>query len=95
MTLRNFMRHAKIPVITIGYASILVPAVLEVMRGNGAGIYKNVYGMQIHWLDVLTFAVALLTAFLIALALRWWQKRDDRAIDRLLARRSRHDDANR
>lgn len=43
----------------------------------------------IHWVDVLSLLAALLVAYPVALALRWWQRRDDRAITRLLLSRKR------
>jgi hypothetical protein len=77
-------RLITILLVTAAFALILVHSALEVLRGNGAGIYHNVYGMGIHFIDVLSFAAAFLLALLIGLAIRWWQKRDDRTLDRLL-----------
>ena len=73
-----------IALVTVSLGTLLSRAVLEIMRGNGAGTYENVYGMPIHWITVLTFSASLLAAAHVALAIRWWQKRDDRTIDRLL-----------
>jgi ABC-type sulfate transport system permease component len=73
--------------VVVALGTLLTQAATEVWHGNGAGVYQNVYGMQIHWVSVLSLAAAFLVAFLVALALRWWQHRDDRTIDRLLCRR--------
>ena len=76
-----------VALVTVSLGILLSRAVLETMRGNGAGTYENVYGMPIHWVTVLTFSASLLAAVLVAFAIRWWQKRDDRTIDRLLRAR--------
>jgi hypothetical protein len=76
-----------IVLVAVAWGALLGQAAIEVWRGNGAGVYQNVYGMVIHWVSVLSLSAALLVAFLVALALRWWQRRDDRAITRLLTRR--------
>ncbi len=73
--------------VVVALGTLLAQAAIEVWRGNGAGVYQNVYGMVIHWVSVLSLSAALLVAYLAALALRWWQRRDDRAINRLLDRR--------
>lgn len=70
----------------IAAAALLTRAAIEVSRGNGAGVYANAYGMQIHWVTVLTLAASFLIAFLVALPMRWWQRRDDRMMARLLDR---------
>jgi hypothetical protein len=71
----------------VALGTVLAQAAIEVRRGNGAGVYQNVYGIVIHWVSVLSLTAVLLVAYLAALALRWWQRRDDRAISRLLDRR--------
>jgi hypothetical protein len=73
--------------VAVALGTLLTRAALEVWRGNGADVYQNNYGMHIHWVSVLSLAIALLVAYLVALAIRWWQRRDDRAISRLLDRR--------
>jgi hypothetical protein len=94
-------RKYKIVRITMGtlgalaLTTLLGDAILQMMRGKGADTYENVYGMQIHWITVLSLAAAVLVAFLVALAIRWWQKRDDRTIDRLLDARRNHDSEHR
>jgi hypothetical protein len=64
---------------------------MEVRRGNAGGAFQTVYGMQIQWLYVVIYAAALFVAFLVALAIRWWQRRDDRMIARLLKHKRTRD----
>jgi hypothetical protein len=85
---RKAARLVMIPLAVLAFAALLGRALLEASRGNGAGTYENFYGMWIHWTTVLTLAGSLLVAFIVALGIRWWQRRDDRAIERLLARTS-------
>ena len=73
--------------VVVALGTLLAQAAVEVWRGHGADVYQNVYGMAIHWVSVLSLSAALLVAYLAALALRWWQRRDDRTIARLLDRR--------
>jgi membrane protein implicated in regulation of membrane protease activity len=77
------MRAARVLLISMAFASILGSAVFQVSRGHGADTYDNVYGMHIQWVSVLILAASLLLAYAAALAIRWWQQRDDRTIDRL------------
>ena len=65
----------------------IVRAWIESSHGRGAETYKNVYGMPIHWVTDLVLVAALLLAFIVGLVVRWWQRRDDRAIDQLSGRR--------
>jgi len=76
-------QRAMISVVVLACVGLLLRALLEVFRGHGAEVYSNAYGMWIHWTTVLTLAAALLIAFIGALGVRWWQRRDDRAIERL------------
>jgi|ERR1700683_672831 Na+/proline symporter len=71
--------------VALAFAAILGRAMFQIMKGNGAGTYKNVYGMEIHWVTVITVAASLLIAFFIGLVVRWWQRRADRKLDSLLA----------
>lgn len=80
-------------VVTLALASLAGRALLEVARGHGGHTYANALGMQIHWVTVLALAAAMLVALVLALAMRWWQRRDDRTIDRLL--KARRDDTSR
>ena len=82
---KTFARGAMISVVVLGCTGLLLRAWLEVSRGHGAEVYPNVYGLWIHWTTVVTLAAALLLAFIGALGLRGWQRRDDRAIERLSA----------
>jgi uncharacterized membrane protein len=84
-------RITLVSLVTLALATLLGRAAQEVVRGNGAGTYGNAYGMQIQWVTVLTFATLTLVAATVALAIRWWQKRDDRMIDRLLRTRRNQD----
>jgi uncharacterized protein YggT (Ycf19 family) len=45
--------------------------------------------MIIHWITPISLTAALVVAFVVSVVIRWWQKRDDRAIARLLAKRSK------
>jgi|SRR5580700_5959204 hypothetical protein len=85
MMSKKAARLVLIPLVVLAFAALLGRALLEVSRGNGAGTYESFYGMTIHWISVLSLAAAIAAAFLIALGLRWWQRRDDRAIDSALA----------
>jgi len=73
----------------LALATIIGRALIEVLRGNGAKAYENFYGMQIHWVTVLTVTASVLVAFIVAMVLRWWRLRVDRAIDRLTLRRTK------
>jgi len=79
----KFARGAMFTVVVLACTGLLLRALLQVWRGHGAEVYSNVYGMWIHWTTVLTFAAALLIAFIGALGWRWWQRRDDRTLERL------------
>jgi hypothetical protein len=75
---QKFARGVMITVVVLACTGLLLRALFEVWRGHGAEVYSNVYGLWIHWTTVLTFAAALLIAIIGGLALRWWQRRDDR-----------------
>jgi hypothetical protein len=75
-------------VMTIALVPLLLTAIHEVTRGHGGDAYRNVYGMPIHWVSVLTIAASLLLALLVGLVVRWWQLRDDRTVERILRRRA-------
>jgi len=69
--------------LALALAAIIGQAWIETSQGRGAETYKNVYGMPIHWVTVLVLVAALFLAFIVGLIVRWWQRRDDRAIDQL------------
>lgn len=71
--------------VTLAFAAILGRAIFQTMQGDGAETYKNAYGMEIHWVTVITVAASLLIALCVGLIVRWWQRRDDRKMDSLLA----------
>ena len=73
----------------LAVGSLLVRSMQETLRGNGAGAYENNYGMVIHWITPISLTAALVVAFVVSVVIRWWQTRDDRAIARLLAKRSK------
>jgi hypothetical protein len=73
-------------VVTLGLAPIVLAALIQVARGHGADTYQNVYGMLIHWVTVLTLVAYLAIALLVGLVVRWWQLRDDRTMNRLIAK---------
>lgn len=89
MSLRapRIARATLIVLAAVALGTMFIQAAIEVWRGKGAAVYQNAYGMQIYWVTVLTIAASLVTAFVAALAMRWWQHRDDRKIERLLNRR--------
>jgi hypothetical protein len=78
--------------IVIAFVALIGRAAVEVLNGNGAATYPNAYGIQIHWITVLSFSVALLVAWCVAIVIRWWQRRDDRTIDRLLKKQDGSED---
>ena len=85
---RRIVRATVVAVLLgLAWAPLLGRAILETMRGNGATTCMSVYGMEIRWVTVLTLSAAVLLALFIALALRWWERRDDLAIGRLFSRR--------
>jgi membrane protein DedA with SNARE-associated domain len=75
----------------LAFMAFIGRALIEVSRGNGGGTYEDVNGFQVHWVSDLTLAAALFVTIVIGLALRWWQKRDSRAIDGRTHRRTKTD----
>jgi hypothetical protein len=73
-----------VALVIIAFVALIGRAAVEVLNGNGAATYLNAYGMPIHWITVLSLSAALVMAWVVAIVLRWWQRRDDRTIDRLL-----------
>jgi hypothetical protein len=74
----------------VAFIAMIGQAWKAVSEGHGAETYENVYGMPIHWATVLVLSAALLLAFAVGIAVRWWQTRDVRALDRI---RGQRDDA--
>jgi hypothetical protein len=71
----------------LAMTTIIGQAWIETSQGRGAETYKNVYGMPIQWVTVLVLCAALFLAFIVGVIVRWWQRRDDRAIDEIGRRR--------
>jgi hypothetical protein len=68
----------------LGMSGLLLRAIFEVSHGRGAETYRNVYGLQIHWVSAITtliaVAVALLVALLARVVLRWRDRRESDAL---------------
>jgi hypothetical protein len=58
----------------------ILRAIFEVQRGRGAETYISAKGLEVHWVDVLTMAVATFVAILVMLVatriVAWRKKRD-------------------
>jgi len=84
-------RHSVLVVVSVAVAAGLgisgqfLRAIFEVSHDRGAETYRNVYGLEIHWISVITTLIAVALASLVALAIwvvfRW---RDRRESDKLL-----------
>jgi hypothetical protein len=77
-------RMVLVALVVMAFVALIGRASVEVLKGNGAATYSNAYGMQIHWITLLSLSAALIMAWVVAIVIRWWQRRDDRTIDRLL-----------
>lgn len=64
----------------LGISALVIRATFEILHGRGADTYKNVYGLPIHWVSVLTSLIAVGVALLVALGARlfviWRDKRE-------------------
>ena len=73
-------------VVAICMVPALLLAVREVYGGRGAGTYRNVYGLTIHYTSLLimvALTLVVLLAVLIGRLLYFWRlRRDVRAVDR-------------
>lgn len=65
---------------TLSISALVIRATFEMFHGHGADTYNNVYGLQIHWVSVLTTVIAVGVALLVALGARlfviWRDKRE-------------------
>ena len=68
----------------LGMSGLLLRAIFEVSHGRGAETYRNVYGLQIHWVSAITTLIAVALALLVALVarvvLRWRDRRESDAL---------------
>lgn len=77
---------------TLGISGLLIRATFEILHGHGADTYSNVYGLQIHWVSVLTTAIAAGVALLVAVIARLFVMwRDQKEITALLKQRDARD----
>jgi hypothetical protein len=82
-------------VVGFGFATVLVflgwilRAIFEVLHGRGTDTYLSAKGLEVHWVDVLTTALALVAAILVVLvatlSVAWRKKRDLAAIKKMEA----------
>jgi hypothetical protein len=82
---RSVLRNIAIAsVMVLAIAPTLLNAVSQVLRGRGAAVYFNVYGLAIHYTSVLIFVAAFLVAVAVALIARliyfWRRDRDPSAV---------------
>jgi len=75
-------------VATLGIAPMYPTAAYMVIRGRGAEVYSNVYGMLIHWTSVVVL-LAVGVGYGVDLLIRWWQLRQWRRLEQQIANRSR------
>jgi hypothetical protein len=64
----------------LAIAGWILRAVFEVLHGRGAETYISAKGLQVHWVDVLTMAIATFVAILVmlvAMAVAAWRKKRD------------------
>jgi uncharacterized protein YqgC (DUF456 family) len=64
----------KIVAISMVFAAVFIPiiadAVWQVLHGRGAAVYKNVYGLAIHYTSLLIMVAALILALAVAFIAR-------------------------
>jgi hypothetical protein len=69
-----------------GISGLLLRAIFEVSHHRGAETYRNVYGLQIHWVTAITTLIAVALVLLVALVarvvLRWRDRRESDALFR-------------
>jgi hypothetical protein len=75
MTFRTLAKVVVGVCFAVALTGLVAEAVLEIRKGNGAGVYFNVYGQQIHWTSVIVIVGTTAVALLVAVILRWWQRR--------------------
>jgi hypothetical protein len=68
----------------LGMSGLLLRAIFEVSHDRGAETYRNVYGLQIHWVSAITTLIAVALALLVALVarvfLRWRDRKESDAL---------------
>jgi hypothetical protein len=78
---------------TLAITGGILRALYEVIHNRGAETYRNVYGIQIHWITVLTSlgagAAALLVAVVARMLVIWRDTRDTNAVIRQVDARQR------
>jgi hypothetical protein len=64
----------------LAVAGWILRATFKVLHGRGAETFISARGLQVHWVDVLTMAIATFVAILVMLVARvvvdWRKKRD-------------------
>jgi hypothetical protein len=67
-------------VTALAVAGWIIRATFEVQHGRGAETFISAKGLQVHWVDVLTMAIATFVAMLVMLVataiVAWRKKRD-------------------
>ncbi len=80
---------------TVGVTGLILRALYEVVHNRGSEIYRNVYGIRIQWITVLTTLGAVAAALLVAWVARilgsWRETREIRVLIRRANSRKRED----
>jgi hypothetical protein len=73
----------------LAFSGWILRAAFEVLHGRGMETYLSGRGLQVHWVDVLTTALALVAAILVVLVatlfVAWRKRRDLAAIRKMEA----------
>ena len=64
-------------------ATFVVAAWRKTLAGHGADWYQNYRGMPVRVVDIIGLLGGAVFVVLVAFFIKWWQKRDDRLLDRL------------
>lgn len=91
MAFRRVARVVVIVCFVVAITGLVAEAVVQIRQGNGAGVYFNVYGQQIHWTSVIVMLVSTGVALLVAVVMRWWHQQQERKLERLVRRGGRHE----
>ena len=74
----------------LAIAGWILRAVFEVLHGRGAETYISAKGLEVHWVDVLTMAIATLVAMLVivvaTMVVAWRKKRDLEVLKKMESR---------
>jgi len=77
----------------LAMTGLILRALYEVLHNRGSETYRNVYGLQIHWITALTSIGAVAAALLVAVVARmlviWRDTRDTNAVIRQVDARQR------